>query len=379
MAPGERRASSGRTNTEVRLKPDPSTVRDAGTRVGSGFSQTPVSGFRRLRAPACALLVLAFTVAVAVAAPSALADNGGFTLIEPSSPQAEGIQSIFWFVSVFALFIFLLVELALVLFVVQYRRRRRDRFEDGANVHGSTRLELMWTAGPVVILALIAGFVFVQLPDISDPAEASISVGEPLEVDVTGRQFYWQYTYPNGVISIDTLMVPAGAAVHLELTAPDEDVIHSWWIPALQGKRDVIPGSPQELWFRADREGTYVGQCTELCGLEHAKMTTVTEVVSVPVFLAWVSERRDQQATSDLVFGEEQWEGVCAKCHGIAGEGGIAPRIAGSPTLTDRDALEEILRNGRGQMPPVGSEWTDEQVDALVDYLTENPPSGQQG
>jgi cytochrome c oxidase subunit II len=327
---------------------------------------------RRLLLLGGALLV------TAVSAPAAQADRGGFTLIEPNSPNAEGIESIFWFVSAFAIAIFLLVEVLLVLFVVQYRRRRRDRFEDGANIHGSTQLELLWTAGPVVVLALIAAFVFVQLSDVTDPprAEAAAQQDE-LSISVVGRQFSWQYEYPNGVISVDTLRVPTGVPIRLELTAPDEDVIHSWWIPALQGKRDVIPGNPQTLWFRADREGTFVGQCTELCGLEHAKMTTTTEAVSEAEFDAWLEERSAQQDAGDSPLGEETWEGVCAKCHGLGGEGGIAPRIAGSPILTDAERLEEIVRNGRRRMPPVGSEWPEEQFDALIAYLEENPPSGQ--
>jgi cytochrome c oxidase subunit II len=327
---------------------------------------------RRLLLLGGALLV------TAVSAPAAHADNGGFTLIEPNSPNAEGIESIFWFVSAFAIAIFLLVEVLLVLFVVQYRRRRRDRFEDGANIHGSTQLELLWTAGPVVILALIAAFVFVQLSDVTDPPRANAAAQQDeLSISVVGRQFSWQYEYPNGVISVDTLRVPTGVPIRLELTAPDEDVIHSWWIPALQGKRDVIPGNPQTLWFRADREGTFVGQCTELCGLEHAKMTTTTEAVSEAEFDAWLEERSAQQDAGDSQLGEETWEGVCAKCHGLGGEGGIAPRIAGSPILTDAERLEEIVRNGRRRMPPVGSEWPEEQFDALVAYLEENPPSGQ--
>ena len=326
---------------------------------------------RRRLALSGALLV------TAVAAPSALADNGGFTLIEPTSPNAQGIENVFWFVTAFAVFIFLLVEVLLVLFVVRYRRRRRDRFEDGANVHGSTQLELMWTAAPVVILALIATFVFFQLSSISDPPEAEAGQQDALDISVVGRQFSWQYEYPNGVISIDTFRVPTGVPIRLELTAPDEDVIHSWWIPALQGKRDVIPGSPQELWFRADRPGSYLGQCTELCGAEHAKMVTTIEAVSRSEFDAWVEGRRAEQDSGDSPLGEEEWEGVCAKCHGLGGEGGIAPRIAGSPILSDAEALESIVRNGRRTMPPVGSQWTDEQVDALTAYLRENPPSGQ--
>jgi cytochrome c oxidase subunit 2 len=327
---------------------------------------------RRLLLLGGALLV------TAVSAPAAHADSGGFTLIEPNSPNAEGIESIFWFVSAFAIAIFLLVEVLLVLFVVQYRRRRRDRFEDGANIHGSTQLELLWTAGPVVILALIAAFVFVQLSDVTDPPRANAAAQQDeLSISVVGRQFSWQYEYPNGVISVDTLRVPTGVPIRLELTAPDEDVIHSWWIPALQGKRDVIPGNPQTLWFRADREGTFVGQCTELCGLEHAKMTTTTEAVSEAEFDAWLEERSAQQDAGDSPLGEETWTGVCAKCHGLGGEGGIAPRIAGSPILTDAERLEVTVRNGRRRMPPVGSEWPEEQFDALVAYLEENPPSGQ--
>jgi cytochrome c oxidase subunit 2 len=325
------------------------------------------------------LLALAGVLLLAaVTSPGALADNGGFTLIEPASPNAQGVENVFWFVTAFALLIFLLVEVVLVLFVVRYRRRRRDRFEDGANIHGSTQIELMWTAGPVVILALIAGFVFLQLSDISDPPGAEAAQGQSeLDIGVLGRQFYWQYEYPNGVISIDTLRVPTGVPIRLELTAPDEDVIHSWWIPALQGKRDVIPGSPQTLWFRADRAGSYVGQCTELCGAEHAKMLTTVEVVSQSEFDAWLEGRRTEQDAGDSPLGQEEWLGVCAKCHGPGGEGGIAPRIAGSPILSDGEALESIVRNGRGRMPPVGSHWTEEQMEALTAYLRENPPSGQ--
>jgi cytochrome c oxidase subunit II len=280
-------------------------------------------------------------------------------------------------VSGFAIFIFLLVQVLLVAFVWRYRRRQRDRFEEGPNIHGSTRLELIWTAAPVLILVLIGGFVFWKLSEVSDPPEAQAgSVEDALEIDVIGRQFYWQYEYPNGVVSIDTLRVPTGVPVELELTAPEEDVIHAWWIPALQGKRDAIPGTVQRMWFRADREGTYVGACTELCGAEHAKMTTTTQAVSPTEFDAWLEQRAAEQ-TAAQPLGEEEWTGVCAKCHGTAGEGGIAPRIAGSPALSDAARLEAIVRNGRGRMPAVGSNWSEDQVQALAAYLEESPPSGQ--
>jgi cytochrome c oxidase subunit 2 len=176
------------------------------------------------------------------------------------------------------------------------------------------------------------------------------------------------------VIAIDQLRAPVGVPVTLVVTAPDADVVHSWWIPALGGKIDAIPGRTNETWFEAEDEGVYTGQCAELCGLEHAQMLASVEVMSSTAFDAWLDERTTDDGATEL--GKEEWEGVCAKCHGLEGQGGIAPRIAGSPTLTDPAALATLVRNGRRSMPAVGSGWTDEQVEALATYLEEDPPSG---
>jgi cytochrome c oxidase subunit 2 len=293
---------------------------------------------------------------------------GQFAPVAPESPNADGIRDSWLFVSIFTGAIFLLVEGLLIAFIWKYRRQKRARFEDAAQVHGATRLELAWTAGPVIVLFLIAAFVFIELPGIKDVPQAAAGE-EELEIEVQGRQFYWQYEYGDGVIAVDTMRAPVGVPVRLRVTAPEQDVIHSWWIPSLGGKIDAIPGVTNETWFEAEREGTYTGQCAELCGLEHAQMLASVEVVSRGEFDAWL-----QSGNEDL--GEEEWEGVCAKCHGPNGEGGVGPRVAGSPTLTDEADLANLVRNGRGAMPAVGAGWTDEQVQALVDYLTENPPDG---
>jgi cytochrome c oxidase subunit 2 len=322
------------------------------------------------------LLVLAL-----LAAPAALADNGGFTPVTPDSSNADGIRDSFLFVSIFVVGIFVLVEGLLLAFVLRYRRRRRARFEDGAPIHGATKVELAWTAFPVVVLFLVAAFVFVELPGIKDAPEAGAG-DEELAVQVTGRQFYWQFEYPNGVIAVDTLRAPAGIPVRLEVTAPESDVIHSWWIPALGGKLDAIPGRVNETWFQAETPGTYRGQCAELCGAQHAKMLASVEVLEPEEFQAWLDERRADQdalvaAQGEEALGEETWAGVCAKCHGLSGEGGIGPRIAGSAVLTDPKALEDRVRNGIRTMPAVGAGWSNEQMRALTIYLQENPPSGQ--
>lgn len=323
------------------------------------------------------LLTSGLLLAVAaLVAPAALAGNGGFTPVEPASPNADGIRDSFLFVSIFVFAVFVLVEGLLIAFIVRYRRRKRGRFEEGAPIHGSTRLELMWTAGPVVVLFLIGAFVFIELPGITNVPSAGAQ-GERLEIRVVGRQFYWQYEYPNGVIAIDTMRAPAGVPVRLEVTAPDDDVIHSWWIPALGGKIDAIPGAMNETWFEAEQPGVYTGQCAELCGIEHANMLASVEVLEADEFDAWLVERRTDQSAEGSALGEEIWGGVCAKCHGLAGEGGIGPRLAGSATLADASAVDNIVQNGRRTMPAVGAGWTDEQLDALTTYLRENPPSGQ--
>ena len=328
---------------------------------------------RRLLVPA------GFALVAAIVAPSAFAQ---FTPVVPESPNADGIRTSYLFITIFTVAIFLLVEGLLVAFIWKYRRRKRPRFEDGAPVHGATKLELAWTGGPVIVLFVIAVFVFAELPGIKNIPTATAGE-EQLEIKVTGRQFYWQFEYPNGVVAIDTMRAPAGVPVKLVVRSPDADVIHSWWIPALGGKIDAIPGRTNQTWFRADKPGTYRGQCAELCGLEHAQMLASVEVMPRLDFTAWLEQRRTDQTAGTGELGKETWGGVCAKCHGLAGEGGIGPRIAGSPTLTSPQSLATLVRHGRtgpqGVMPAVGSDWNDEQITALVKYLKENPPSGNAG
>lgn len=315
--------------------------------------------------------VASASLALLVDASSALAGNGGFGPVPPESPNAEGISQSWWFVSAFVLAIFLLVEVVLIVFVVRYRRRNRPRDADGAQVHGANRLEIAWTIGPVVILFAIAAFVFAKLPGIQD-VPAATGGEENLVVEVTGTQFAWEYRYPNGVVTIDRLRAPEGQTVELKVTAPDWDVVHSWWIPALGGKIDAIPGTLNTTWFRAKRSGVFLGQCAELCGIYHAKMLATVEVLPAEEFDAWLTEREEQQAAGTSPLGEELWEGSCAKCHGLDGEGGYGPQIAGSALVQDPEAVEKLVREGRGAMPPVGKDWGDDEMNALTDYLEQN-------
>jgi cytochrome c oxidase subunit 2 len=230
------------------------------------------------------VLLLAVSVALALAA-VAYAGNGGFAPATPHSPNAQRINDSYLWISIFTGAIFVLVEGALILFIVKYRRRGRPRSQEGPQIHGATRLELIWTAIPVVILAVIAAFIFYKLPGIQDVPSAKAE-GGPLVVRVDAHQFYWQFTYPDGQISIDELHAPLNRTVRVDITSQDVD--HSWWIPELGGKFDAIPGHMTHTWFKADRAGTYRGQCGEFCGVFHAAMKAVVKVQSQSEYAAWL-------------------------------------------------------------------------------------------
>src|SRR5438067_2483502 len=219
----------------------------------------------RVRRRALALVVVAL-LGLVLAHVALAGDPAGLSPRGPESPQAAKIEGIYWLLIAITGGIFVLVEGALILFVFRFRNRGRSRTLEGPEIHGATRLELIWTGIPIVILAAIVAFVLVKLPGINS-ADSARAAGPPLVVKVEGRQFYWNFVYPNGVIQVERMRVPAHRDIKLVINS--EDVDHSWWIPALQGKFDAIPGKTNHLWFRADRTGTFEGQCGEFCGYEH--------------------------------------------------------------------------------------------------------------
>jgi len=313
----------------------------------------------RRKLPSFVLVVL---VALATAGVAAAA-NGGFTPVQPQSPNAGRTQDAYYLILGFTSAIFVLVEGLLVVFVWKYRSRGRARAVEGAQVHGHTRLELIWTATPIVILAVITAFVFYKLPGIDSAPAAT----DPVHVTIEGHQYYWQFDYPNGARSIGTLHVPVGAVVDLRVVSPD--VIHSWWIPALGGKIQAIPGRNNHFWFRADAPGSYEGQCAELCGVFHASMRATVVAGPQQQYRHYIS------TVARETIGKQEWNGVCATCHGNLGQGGYGPAISTSPLLTQPSGLIGILRNGfdtparPGAMPPVGDTWTNEQISAIVAYV----------
>jgi cytochrome c oxidase subunit 2 len=299
--------------------------------------------------------------AALVLAGGAAAGNGGLAPVDPASPNAERIADIYWLLSAVGIGIFLVVTVPLVVFMIRYRSGGRDRSVEGPQVRGNTNLELGWTAGAILILVGIAAFVFYKLPGIRTLESAGAAA--ELHVRVEGRQFYWQYVYPNGAVAIDRLRAPADRVVKLDITAPEGDVNHSFWVPALGGKFDAIPGVTTHTEFRGE-PGVYPGQCAELCGIQHTLMNAEVEVMPVDEFASWVNGRPFDAAA----LGEEEWNGVCAKCHRLGDEGRLIGPSLSAAALQDAANLETVIRNGRGEMPAVARGWTDEQVRALTEY-----------
>jgi cytochrome c oxidase subunit 2 len=309
-------------------------------------------------------LVLAVFLGLPGAAPPASSTDSG-----------DAINDVYKIVLAACSIVFILIEAALIALIIRFRRQRHTAADaEGPQVHGNTRLEIIWTVIPAIALLVLAIFTFSKVPDV----EANPKAGEDvLVVEVTAHQFYWQYTYPGDALSFDTLYVPVDRPVTLVIRSADVD--HSWWVPELTGKRDAIPGRTNELNFRAHTTGTFSnGVCGEFCGIQHARMLTSVEVLAPDEFEAWLDDNAPD-AADEVELGEQQWTASCAKCHGLSGQGDIGPSIAGSPTLTDPELLKELLENGQnldsipGFMPPTGKGWTDRQIDALVEYVKSNP------
>jgi cytochrome c oxidase subunit 2 len=294
---------------------------------------------------------------------------------DSSTSSGDAINEVYYVVLGLATVVFVLVEIALILFIFRYRRRLPGTGHDveGPQIHGNTRVEILWTLVPAILLVALASYTFARIPDV----EAKPGAGdEPLVVEVTAHQFYWQYKYPNDALSFDTLYLPVDRPVTLRLNSAD--VPHSWWVPELTGKRDAIPGQTNELNFTPRDTGTFEnGVCGEFCGIQHARMTTRVQVLAASGFEAWVA--RNAPGTVDATaLGEAEWRASCAKCHGFEGEGGIGPAIAGNAALTNAETVRRLLYEGQdldtneGFMPPTGKGWTRAQIEALVAYVESN-------
>jgi cytochrome c oxidase subunit II len=297
----------------------------------------------------------------------------------PRAIEADRLWDITFFI---AAVVFVLVEGALVLILVRFREGS-SRGEP-KQVHGHTKLELLWTTIPVVLLTAIA---FMTVPVIF---AQSREPENPLKVQVIGHQWWWEYKYDNGVVAANELHIPTDRPVYLELKSVD--TIHSYWIPKLAGKQDVVPGRINHLTIEATEPGKYLGECAEYCGLSHSNMRATAVAQEPADFDAWVQGQLADAVNDPLVnegreiflngkFAKDQ---QCVGCHSIKGtpaQGAVGPnlthlasreRFAGSMFERTDENLRAWLEDPPARKP--GSRMpdlnlTDEQITALVAFL----------
>jgi cytochrome c oxidase subunit 2 len=288
-------------------------------------------------------------------------------------------------------------------------RHRKSRGAKAAQFHESTRIELLWTAIPVLILVAMAVPATSTLLKMEDTSKADLTVL------VTGSQWKWHYKYlehpvefysllatnrkqikgeqPKGdhyLLEVDQpLVLPVGKKIRFLMTS--DDVIHSWWVPAFAVKRDANPGYINESWTRIDKPGTYRGQCAELCGKDHGFMPIVVVAKSAEEFDGWIAKTAGEQAAAkaqqqDLAsqtmtlpqameIGEKVFLGHCAACHQPAGTGlpGIFPALKGSKVTTmaeNRSHHLDLVLHGKSgtAMLGFGKQLSLQEVAAVVTY-----------
>lgn len=330
---------------------------------------------------------------------STLADYA-YNLQTPASQVAQDVFDLHNLIMLVCLGIFVVVFGAMFYSLLKHRKSLGHK---AANFHENTTVEIIWTVIPFVILvgmAYPAARVVIDMKDTTNP---------DMTVKITGFQWKWSYDYLNDDISFysnlstpreqivgtaekgehyllevdEPMVVPVGKRVRLLITA--NDVIHSWWVPALSVKQDAIPGFIRDSWFKADRIGTYRGQCAELCGKDHGFMPIVVEVVSEEDYKAWVEKKKGAatSATADntrtfdaaelIARGETVYQANCAACHQADGKGlpGVFPAISGAKIASGPiDAHINVILNGRPgtAMAAFAGQLSDADIAAVVTY-----------
>ena len=320
---------------------------------------------------------------------------------DTSGPVAESQLTLFYWIFWAAVVVFVVVVGALLYTVIRYRRKPGDA--DPEQIHGHTLIEIAWTIIPAIVLAIVAVPTVIT---IFYNANSPLPTEEGgMTVEVVANQWWWKFTYLNDaanpdddLVTSNELHIPVGEVVNIKLDS--RDVLHSFWIPKLAGKVDIIPNQQNTMWIQADKEGVYLGQCAEFCGVAHALMRFVVVAESKEEFNDWMAS----QLTPGIVPVEplalegmelfESSDAQCWSCHKVRGSkksrGTKGPdlthlasrtHIAAGITentqenlrawLHDADSIKpgNLMSTGAAIFIDPDKRLSEKQVDALVAYL----------
>jgi cytochrome c oxidase subunit II len=283
-------------------------------------------------------------------------------IFAPAATPAHSIFDLSMLVLAVTLVIFLVVAGLLLYALIRYRHRPQDSDREPAQIYGSNQIELSWTVIPiliVVVLFLATTRVILGTQAISEPDSA-------MNVTVIGHQFWWEYRYPQlGVVTANELHIPVSDPTHptpTYLTMSSADVAHSFWVPRLAGKTDVIPNKINTMWIDPQQAGLYLGQCAQYCGTQHAKMLLRVYAQSPADFATWVDQQK-QPAVRDFSANPIAAEGqtvfmqnACINCHTISGT--VASGRFG-PDLTHMASRDTIASGAVQNTPENLRAWID--------------------
>jgi cytochrome c oxidase subunit 2 len=339
---------------------------------------------RRMRLAAQVIVLLGVPV-------SGLADPADRSLsptniFAPVSTPAHSIMGLSLFVLVVTAAIFVIVFGLLVYCVVKFGKRADDDGREPPQVYGSNQVELAWTVIPVLIVVVL----FLATARVIASIQKAVQPRNAIQVIAIGHQFWWEYRYPElKVVTANELHVPVSDPAHPTptfITLLSADTDHSFWVPRLDGKTDLIPNHPNSMWIDPQLTGLYLGQCAQYCGTQHAKMLLRVYVQSRYDFDHWIAEQSQLAHTSTSVSeGQRIFETTaCINCHtiiGTAADGRFGPdlthlmsreTIASGAAPNTPENLRLWIQNPDSikpgsKMPAMG--LSDHQLDAVTAYL----------
>ena len=284
-------------------------------------------------------------------------DQQDLSIFSPASPPAESIRTLSVLVFAITGLIFLVVEGVLIYLIIRSRRRAIDDTKEPPQLYGSRPIEIAWTAAPALVVFILTLVTTRTLWEVRAGTPTPREGSPALFVTVIGHQWWWEYRYEKyegkalGFVAANELHVPSSegdAHRPVYLTLKSADVCHSFWVPRLAGKTDLIPGRANSMWFEAKERGLFVGQCAEYCGTQHANMLLRVVVDSPEDFASWVENQRrpavDEPAAREgkLAFLSQS----CVNCHRVRGTpsaGDYAPDLT---HLMSRETLAAgVIRN----------------------------------